>query len=329
MDDVGDSCEIIVVDNKSSDGSAQLVRERYPQVRLIENRENRGFAAGCSQGAGAATTDVLVFLNQDTRVCAGWLSNLLAALNSDASIGLVTSMLVLMSDPDKINACGQDVHFSGLAFLRGLMQPRESKLYRAQEEVNAVAGASFAIRRSLWQDLGGFDDTLFMYYEETDLSWRAQLAGFSCVYAPGSVVYHDYRPARPSPSSLIYSKRNRYILLLKQWRWATLLLLLPGLLLAELVDWAHSILIGKPGVRAKISAYNAVIGLWPAIMVNRRNAQQLRRVDDAVLLQTSVPRLSPVEFTGGRIGNIATRVVNILLQVNRAIALLLCRIFGL
>lgn len=326
IDDVGDTAEIIVIDNHSTDDSVRMIREQFAQVRLIENQENLGFVTACNQGAQAAIAGCLVFLNQDTRVCPGWLTGLLSALDDDPGIGLTTSLLLLMSAPDQINACGQDVHFSGLVFLRGFLQDRAASLAKARQQVNAVSGASFAIRRDLWQMLGGFDETLFMYYEETDLSWRAQLAGFSSVYVPESVVYHDYRPARPSESSLIYSKRNRYILLLKNWRWATILLLLPGLLLSELVDWGHAVLTGRHGIRAKWLAYRSLVTLWPTVMKTRQDVQRDRRRGDVIILQSLAVRLSPVEFSGGRAGTMATAILNRLMSINRAFALALCQL---
>jgi GT2 family glycosyltransferase len=328
LSDVEDTCEIIVVDNASNDGSVQLIREYYPEVRLIENKKNIGFAAACNQGARESKTEILVFLNQDTQVCPGWLSGLTEPLERAPMIGLVTSKLVLMSDPSKLNACGQDIHFSGMTFLRGLLQECDSSAFQKCTAVDAVSGASFAIHRNLWQKLGGFDELLFMYYEETDLSWRAKLVGAACIYAPDSIVLHDYHPGKPSLSSLIYSKRNRYILLLKNWRWTTLFILLPGLFLTEMVDWGHSIFFGRRGIRAKVLAYRRLITLWPQVIEKRRNVQNSRSATDATLLRAMTSHLSPTEIRGGCVGNIAIGVLNLLLKINCAIALKACKLFN-
>ena len=216
--------ELIVVDNASTDGGSDLVAERYPGARLVRNAENRGFAAACNQGAALASGQVLVFLNQDTRVAPGWLAalveTLLAGARSRPEIELVTSKALIMSRPDRIHLCGQDVHYTGLVLGRGFGAAAGS--LDAPGLVGAVAGCSFAVRRQVWQELGGFDGTLYMYYEETDLSWRARLRGIRSLYVPGSVVYHDYRPARPNPSRFYYTARNRRLMLLKNWRWPTL-----------------------------------------------------------------------------------------------------------
>ena len=174
--------EIILVDNASTDGSASLVQENCPQVRIFHNDVNLGFAAACNQGADYANGDILIFLNQDTRVAPGWLAGLLKPLEQDPTLGLVTSKLLLMSHPDQIHMCGLDIHFTGFSFGRGFMCPSDG--YNLPELVGAVSGASFAIRRCLWDQLEGFDKDLFMYYEDTDLCWRARLAGFSSLYSP-------------------------------------------------------------------------------------------------------------------------------------------------
>ncbi|KPL18208.1 MAG: hypothetical protein AMJ93_14025, partial [Anaerolineae bacterium SM23_84] len=166
--DVSAKREIIVVDNASTDGSADFVQRRYRDVTLVRNEVNRGFAAACNQGARIAAGSVLVFLNQDTRVKPGWLRALVDGFDLGPAIALTTSKVLLMLQPDRIQACGQDVHYTGLVFVRGFRLPADS--LNTPQEVAAVSGASFAVRKPVWEALGGFDETLYMYYEETDLS---------------------------------------------------------------------------------------------------------------------------------------------------------------
>ena len=139
----GEAGEVVVVDNKSADGSAPFIQEHFPTVRLLQNQENRGFAAACNQGARAAKGRVLVFLNQDTVVLPGWLDGLLQALAAGGNIGLATSQLRLMRDPDTLHLCGQDVHYTGLVFGSGYGRPTASQARVC--DVNAVSGASFAM----------------------------------------------------------------------------------------------------------------------------------------------------------------------------------------
>ena len=165
--------------------------------------------------------------------------------------------------------------------------------------VGSVSGASFAIRQSLWERLGGFDEFLYMYSEEIDLCWRACLVGFSSLFTPESRVLHDNWSGRPGYFSLYYSKRNRYILLYKYWRWRTLLLLLPGLFLADLLDLAHSLRLGGRGLKASLSAWAWVVGHFRSILQARAIVQAQRKAGDLVLLESCESRLLYREFRKG------------------------------
>lgn len=320
-------CEVIVIDNHSRDGSPDLIAERFPEVVLVRNAENVGFATACNQGARIAAGSVLVFLNQDTTVKPGWLRALVDGFDLGPAIGLTTSKVLLKLQPDRIQACGQDVHYTGLVFMRGFRLPADS--LNTPQEVAAVSGASFAVRKQVWEALGGFDETLYMYYEETDLSWRAQLAGYRCFYVPGSMVCHDYRPPRLSPSRLYHSIRNRHVMLLKNWRWMTLLFLAPGLLLAELVEWGLVLAHGWVGLQAKLQADLWVVTHLRDIGRLRRRAQAERKVSDAAILQQRVYRLQPREVTGGPVGRAVVAVCNALFSLHHRVAWLLCRAMGL
>lgn len=316
--------EIIVVDNNSSDGSAIYVREHFPGVRLLESCQNGGFAAGCQQGARTANGQVIIFLNQDTMVLPGWQDGLLQELAADARVGLVTSRLRLMSDPERLHLCGQDVHYTGLVFGRGYGMSAAS-----QEEacdVNAVSGGSFAIRRELWERLGGFDETLYMYYEDTDLSWRAQMAGYKCRYAPASQVLHDYRPDSPSDGRLYYTFRNRWLLLLKNWRLPTLVLMTPALLVAEMLEIGLALKVGRRGIRAKARSYGWIATHLGTVRRMRASAQAERTVSDVEILARYLVVLQPKEMPMRTVVNFCIAACNVVFALNYRIVHALCRL---
>jgi GT2 family glycosyltransferase len=236
---------------------------------------------------------------------------------------LTTSKVLMMRQPGLIHMCGMEVHYSGLNFGRGLMQPAETLLQPAR--VGSVSGASFAIRRSLWETLGGFDEFLYMYSEEIDLCWRACLAGFSSLFTPESRVLHDNWSDRPGYFSLYYSKRNRYILLYKYWRWRTLLLLLPGLFLADLLDLAHSLRLGGRGLKASLSAWAWVFGHFRSILHARALAQAQRKAGDLVWLERCETRLLYREFREGEKLHGVGKVVNAVLHLNALLAIRICQ----
>jgi GT2 family glycosyltransferase len=286
--------EIVISDNGSTDGSAELLRQ-FPEVRVLENGKNLGFAAANNRAAEVARGEILVFLNPDTRVEPDWLEELLVPF-SEPTVGLTTSKLLLMSRPDRINTGGNVVHYAGFGMCRGMDRPRET--LSEEGEVAAVSGAAFAIRRELFEQMRGFDEDFFIYMEETDLSMRCRLAGWRIVYTPRSIVYHDYA-MRFGPKKTLYQERNRYWMLLKNLRWPTLVVLLPSLALAECVSWGFVVTRDRPNWRNKLIAYRSVVESWGDLMRKRREAQNFRRVSDRELLKHTESSLEYQQASDG------------------------------
>ncbi len=322
LKDDGQEHEIIVVDNGSTDGSAQYVEEAFPEVLLIRNQANLGFARGSNVGARHASGQYVAFLNQDTMVDAGWLQPLVAALEADSEAALATSKILLSTDPGRVNTCGNEVHLTGLTLCRGMGAHRDAFPDRA--EVSAISGAALAVRRDVFDALGGFDETFFMYMEDTDLSWRARLAGYRCLYVPQSVVYHDYA-LRFGPLKTYYQERNRYLILLKHLRWRTLLVLLPALLLGEAVTWGFVLLRERRRWASKLRAYGWVAQHWGHIMRTRRQVQTLRRVRDRDLIRPLTHRLAYEQIGDDASARLAHAVFDPLFQVLRRLALAVVR----
>ncbi len=299
---------VIVVDNASQDGSAAFVRRDYPEVRLIEAGANLGFSGGNNRGAAAADADVLVFLNPDTQVMPGSVEQLVQALEAHENAGAVTPKIVLTDQPDTVNTCGNEVHYTGFGYIRGWMQPVTAATLNHPTEVCAISGAAFAIRRSLYEELGGFDEIFSPAYgEDTDLSWRVRLAGYSCRYSPDAVIAHDYH-VNYTPSKFRWNERNRHQLLLKNLRWRTLLVLLPALLLAEIISWGYAALNGWPYLRAKSENYGWLIRHWPPLMQSRRRSQHTRRVRDRDLLVWCTHQLAYGQVSSGFSAKLAQRL---------------------
>ncbi len=289
-----ESDEVIVVDNASTDTSVEWLSQTYPEIRLIRNPQNMGFGSGANQGARHANGTYLVFLNPDTIVEQGWLDSLIGALETEPMAGLATSKILLLNNPDRINTCGNDMHISGLTLCRGMNQVRSA--YSNQVEINAVSGSAFIIYKHLFSDLRGFDESFFMYMEDSDLSLRARLAGYRCIYTPKSIVYHDYA-LTIGRLKTYFEERNRYIMLLKCLRGNTLIGLLPSLLLAEVVTWGFSLLHDPRNISNKFNAYQWIIRHWNEIMRERQYVQKFRRVSDRHLLKSTHYRIGYEQTT--------------------------------
>jgi GT2 family glycosyltransferase len=206
-------CELVVVDNASSDGSADHVRSSHPDVRLIALDRNRGFAGGNNAGAASARADYLVFLNNDTRVRPGWLQALVDVADRDPSVGLVTSQIVYMDEPDVVDSAGDGYLRAGGGFKHFHGLPAASA--SSSREVFGACGGAFLIRRSLFEALNGFDEDFFMVYEDVDLSYRARLLGARVIYAHDAVVEHAGSGSlgRVSDRAVFFGQRNL------EWTW--------------------------------------------------------------------------------------------------------------
>jgi GT2 family glycosyltransferase len=272
---------VLVVDNGSADDTVEIVRQSFPTARLLTQHRNLGY--GCANNAGArlVDTEYIAVINQDIVSVLGWLDHLVDALDADQSAALATPMVLLRDDPDRVNACGNAPHYTGITVCRGYNLP--AARFERQEEVAAISGAAFLIRRSVFESLGGFDSLFFLYLEDTDLSLRAALAGHRCLFVPSAVVFHAFEP-HFSLEKLAWLERHRHAMLLKLYRWRTLVFLAPALLLAEVVVVGYSVLRGPRGVQAKLAAYLWVASHLGQILDRRRQAQAQRRLSDGELL---------------------------------------------
>jgi GT2 family glycosyltransferase len=214
--EVAGGFEAIMVDNASSDDSVAYLNQWWPAVRVIQSASNLGFAAGNNLGFSVAAGRYLVLLNTDTRVQPGWLAALIAAADADDRVGAVTSKLVFMADPRVIQNAGSLLLSDGSGADRGFHEP-DTGQYDLPEEVFGACGAAALYRREMLDDVGAFDETLFMYYEDTDLSWRMRLRGWKVLYEPRAIVHHVHAGSSHewSPFFTFHVDRNRLFMIMK------------------------------------------------------------------------------------------------------------------
>ncbi len=194
-----EALEIIVVDNGSHDGTVAMVRERFPSVRLIANRENRGFTGGNNQGIRVARAPLLFLLNPDTEVLDDALVRLLTYLEREPRVGLVGPQLL---NPDGTVQSSRrrfpslPVLFLESTWLQAVGRPWLRRYYvddrssHVEQRVDWVTGAAMMVRRSVLDEVGLFDEGFFMYSEELDLCRRIRAAGWEIAYLPTAKVIH-------------------------------------------------------------------------------------------------------------------------------------------
>ena len=295
--EAGPEAEVIVVDN----GGADLGEER---AEVVDAGGNLGFAGGVNLGAERAQGDVLVFLNQDTVVAAGSLRRLAQTLEGP-DVGIVSARLRLLEQRELLNSGGTVVHVSGLVWAGRYGEPAET--LSDVEDVAAPSGAAFAIRRRLFEELGGFSGELFMYLEDVELGWKVRLHGLRVVVDAGADVFHDYEFSR-NPDKLALLERNRLAFVLSSYSLRLLLLLGPVLFAVELALVA---LAARQGwLRGKLGGSWWLLRRPRWLWRHRRETQRLRRVRDRELARFLTPTLDPRMITlppGARAFNATVR----------------------
>ena len=200
--------DILVVDNASTDGSDQAAEELG--VRVLRTGANLGYAGGANVGLAEVTTPYVVVMNMDLLVDPGWLVPLIDTLRDDPTVGAVCP-LILLAGTERVNAAGQSVTMSGLGFNRFLDAPA-AQVPPEPHEVSGIHGAAVAMRTDVLRELGGWDDSGFLYHEDVELSWLLRLTGRRLVCDPRSRVWHDYELSM-SPRKLELLERNRKAML--------------------------------------------------------------------------------------------------------------------
>src|SRR5215207_502489 len=214
--------EVILVDNASTDGSADYVRQRFPWVRVIALTRNTGFAEGNNRGLAQARGDYIALLNPDATVGEHWLAELVRTLERDEQVAAAVPKIYRAGLPLTIEQAGAEFNNLGHSWTRGFNQPERGQ-YDVPVEVPALTGCSVLLRRSALHGEELFDSSLFMYYEEFDLSIRLRGRGYKVMYAPNAVVCHKgmqsiKRTTRQSNlQQQFYCNRNRLKILFKYY----------------------------------------------------------------------------------------------------------------
>jgi GT2 family glycosyltransferase len=282
--------EVIVVDDASSDDSVALLESAYPDIRLIVNRHNAGFVQSCNTGAAAARGRLIVLLNSDTEPEPAWLAELVKAFVANPHAATVTSKLLLFDRRDTLHTTGDMLGVDGIPRNRGVWE-RDHGQYDAATQVFSGCGGATAYRREVWEALGGFDETFWMYLEDVDFGFRARLAGWEAVFAPEARVYHRLSASGGDVLASYYVGRNTLWLIAKNMP-RTLLrrnafAIVAGQLavtLAALRNWRGA--AARARLRGQV---DGLLGL-PRQLQKRRTIQPRRQIEDDELASLLITR---------------------------------------
>jgi len=201
--------ETILVDNASTDGSAEYIKNLFSDLHVIINRENMGYGGGNNRGIREAKGRYIFILNSDTEIEKDCLELLWECIETNKNIGVTTPKILLYDRRDTIDAAGLTIYLDGLSIGRGRLEPQEK--YCRREEVFFGSGCASLFRREMLEEISLFDEGFFAYAEDTDLGWRANLAGWKAYYVPEAIVYHHHSKKFGTYSSMkaFLVERNR------------------------------------------------------------------------------------------------------------------------
>ncbi len=266
--------QVLVIDNASSDSSPRRVRRRWPQAQLIELPENLGYAAACNRGIEASSGDLIALLNNDIELAPAWLEALLE--QDRPPWDFWASRILFASQPDRIDSAGDGMAAVGAAFKHGHGQLSEN--YLQGREVFGPCGAAALYRRKLLEETGGFDEDFFLIYEDADLSMRARLMGYRCLYVPQAVVRHHVNASIGTLSRdyVFYGQRNSEYVFWKNMPLPLLLLYLPERLLFNALSFVYFLLRGRAA--AFLHAKGDFVKNLGRLLQKRKAVQRQRRL---------------------------------------------------
>ncbi|MBD3163547.1 MAG: glycosyltransferase [Candidatus Eisenbacteria bacterium] len=283
---------VLLVDNGSTDGSVAFVRERFPEVRILETGENLGYAGGNNAGVAATETERVVLLNNDTVVAAGWLAELVRAAGP-AEIAAVASFVRTEGVPEHWYERNGSINLLGHNVMRVFDDPRE---------IFYPGGTSVLYKRSLLPD-PPFDPLYFAYAEDVFLGLRARFAGLEVVMAPDSRVEHVGGASGGGslrPRMAFLQERNRLLNLYLFFGTRTILRAFPLLVAGGIAKLLHALVTGRRPLSALVKAYGWLLVHPGAIHARRKLWRADRRVGDEAVLCRMSARMTSGEGTWSR-----------------------------
>lgn len=276
--------EIVLVDNASKDDSVEFVQKNYPQILIVRNDANLGFASGNNSALGKIKGDLVLLLNNDTRAPVDYLEKFVGAFDEIPNLGAAQSKIVLMDEPDKLDSCGSFWTNSTFLYHYGSVKDQSIDKYNKPFPVFSNKGASMLIRKDLIDKIGLFDDDFWCYYEETDFCHRVWLSGYECWYYPNAVVAHAMGGTSLSVDNSyvqFHNFKNKLLSLLKNFELKTQLTVIPVYLISNIL--ISLLWLAQRKFKHFAAIYKAI--LWNLIHLNetlnkRASIQSQRLVGD-------------------------------------------------
>ena len=274
--------EIIVVDNISTDKSQKICKEKYPDIKLIQNDENFGYCEGNNIGIREAKGDYIIILNPDTIVESSWIEELISAYNKFGD-GLYQPKFFSLDEKLVLQSTGNMLHIFGFGFARDKGKIDDKKM-EAIEKINYASGTCLFTSKAVLDKVGLLDPFLFLYHDDLDLGWRAAQMGIDSFYVPKSIIYHAESYAlKWSAKKFYWLERNRKYCLLIHYSKETYAKMRLSLFLVDLCVWLFYLSKGFLG--AKIRAELDIFRNRKAIKIRHKQLEKIKTISDKELIK--------------------------------------------
>jgi GT2 family glycosyltransferase len=274
--------EIIVVDNISKDKSHKKCKEKFPNIKLIENSENLGYCEGNNVGLRVTNGEFVVILNPDTIVDPSWLSELLQAYRKNGD-GIYQPKFLATTDHSMLLSTGNMIQIFGFGYSRSKGDLDKGQ-YEKFEKINFASGTCIFTSKKIIEKIGLFESFLFAFHDDFELCWRGALIGINSFYVPLAIVYHPVEgySFRWSPLKFKLLERNRKYCLLTLYSRSTFFKMIPGLILIDIAVFFFY--LSKGMGKIKISADLEILKNLKNINKKYKNNQKIRKINDKELI---------------------------------------------
>jgi GT2 family glycosyltransferase len=272
--------DVVVIDNASSDKTLELLRNEFPEVKIIENSVNRGFTSAVNQGLTRPLPEYVALLNPDTCSKQDWLYHASKVLESNPTLGACQATVLLHDRRNTINSNGNVANFLMFGWPGGFEQVYDGK--KTVRSVIYPSGCAVVFRRDCLEKVEGLDELMFMYHDDLDIGLRAFLLGCDSACSGEAIVFHKYA-YRESPRKFYFLERNRIISLLKLYGVATLAMMFPILLVTEIAIWMKALREGW--LSEKVLGYGSILKHTRVIWKARAAIQTRRERSDSQLIE--------------------------------------------
>lgn len=271
--------EILLIDNNSKDGTLAIAKKFSSKITIHSLSTNKGYAGGHSYGISKAKSKYVFLLNPDTLVTPNFLEPLVNSLLENSQRAAAQPLVLLSQKPHKINLTGKVTHYLAFDWLRDY----KANAHRASGPIVSFSGSGILLDKTAYQEIGGFDQNYFMYYEDSDLSWRFRLQGYALWYCSESKIFHDYKfipneQYQAFSQKVFWAERNRLYTFFKNYTLTTLLMLFPVFILMELALLVY--FLSKGLIKVKLNSYFSLWQQRKTLLKTRKKIQHSRVIND-------------------------------------------------